>query len=340
MIPVNQGKKTGFALSGGAARGLAHIGVLKVLDQHGICPDIIAGTSIGAVIGALYASGLKALEIEKLALGLDFKRIFSLVEISLPLTGLIHGKRVVALLESILGQTTFDQLKCDYACVTTDIMTGQQVILRDGSLVEALRATISIPGIFTPVLIDDRYLVDGGLVNEVPVSACRALGAEYVIGVNVIPDPSHFLRKAKEEENTRASRPVAAQPEIGNKDDPEPDAHTGLSLRSRLDDIEHAIKTFLQGHQKESSSLPAKEPEQSSFENSRHTLVKAPSLIDIISQTVSIAEYRIAIDNLRDADLAIIPNTNDIGFWQFDKVAQAIISGEQAAIQVLEKHGK
>ena len=182
--------KIGYALGGGAARGLSHIGVLKVLDEHGISPDIIAGTSIGAIVGALYAGGYEPSEIEQLVLGLDWKKLVYLVDMTLPLSGLLQGKRVVSLLKSILGDLTFSQLRCDFACVATDIINGEQVVLRDGSLIEAVRASISIPGIFTPVAIKGRYLVDGGLINAVPVSVCREMGAEYVIGVNVIPEPS------------------------------------------------------------------------------------------------------------------------------------------------------
>ena len=162
--------KIGYALGGGAARGLSHIGVLKVLHEHGISPDIIIGTSIGAIIGALYAGGYEPSEIEQLALGLDWKKLVYLFDMTLPLSGLLQGKRVVSLLRSILGNLTFPELRCDFACVATDIINGEQVVLRDGSLIEAVRASISIPGIFTPVLIKGRYLVDGGLTNAVPVS--------------------------------------------------------------------------------------------------------------------------------------------------------------------------
>jgi NTE family protein len=169
--------KIGYALGGGAARGLSHIGVLKVLEEHGIFPDIIAGTSVGAIVGALYAGGYKPGEIEALVLGLDWKQLVSLGDMTLPRSGLLQGKRVISLLKSVLGDLTFSQLRWELACVATDIIDGKQVVLRDGSLIDAVRASISIPGIFTPVTINGRFLVDGGLINTVPVSVCRDMGS-------------------------------------------------------------------------------------------------------------------------------------------------------------------
>jgi len=116
-----------------------------------------------------------------------------LADMTLPLSGLLQGKRIVSLLRSILGDLTFPQLRYAFACVATDIINGEQVILHDGSLIEAIHASISIPGIFKPVSIMGRYLVDGGLINAVPVSICREMGAGYVIGVNVIPDPGKVV---------------------------------------------------------------------------------------------------------------------------------------------------
>ena len=186
-------KKIGFALGGGGARGLSHIGVLKVLDEYGIVPDIISGTSIGAIIGALYSGGHKPAEIEQLVLGLNWKKLVSLVDVTLPVSGFFQGKRLVSLLKSIIGDLTFQQLQYAFSCVATDIISGEQVVLKEGSLIEAVRASISLPGIFTPVSISGRFLVDGGLINTVPVSVCRDMGADYVVGVNVIPNPSRVM---------------------------------------------------------------------------------------------------------------------------------------------------
>jgi NTE family protein len=190
--------KIGYALGGGGARGLSHIGVMKVLEEHGIYPDVIAGTSIGALVGALYASGLRAGDIER-ALRLDLRRLAMLADVRLSLSGLVQGKRVASALESFLGDLHFEDLKIPFACLATDIVNGQEVVLRTGPVISAVRASISVPGLFTPVKVRGRYLVDGGLVNMVPVSTCRDLGAEYVVGVNVIPDPAGLIHESADE---------------------------------------------------------------------------------------------------------------------------------------------
>src|SRR4030042_3925856 len=158
------GKKIGYALGGGAARGMFHIGVLSVLEEYGITPDIIAGTSMGSIIGAMYASGLKTSDLKQIAHSINWKQVMRLTDVvALPKSGLIQGKRIVALLKSVLGDIGFSQLKYKYAAVAADLYTGQQVVFTEGSLIEAIRASISIPTVFTPVYFEGRYLGDGGL---------------------------------------------------------------------------------------------------------------------------------------------------------------------------------
>jgi NTE family protein len=182
-------RKVGLALGGGAARGLAHIGVLEVLEKEGIPVDMISGTSAGAAIGALYAQGKDAGLIKRLALDMDWKRRASMVDLTLPRTGFIQGKRIKGLLESILGgDIQFSDLVIPFACVATDIMTGEEIVINQGSVPEAVRASISVPGIFTIARWRGRYLVDGGLVNPVPVNVLKEMGADFIIAVNVIPD--------------------------------------------------------------------------------------------------------------------------------------------------------
>jgi len=182
-------RKIGLALGSGAARGLAHIGVLEVLEKEGIPIDMIAGTSAGALVGALYAQGQDASLIKNLVQDLRWKRLASLVDLALPKTGFISGKKIKDQLEVIFGgDLKFSDLGIPLACVATDIMTGEEIVLDHGSVLEGVRASISIPGIFTVVKLGGRYLVDGGLVNPVPVSVLKKMGADFIIAVNVIPD--------------------------------------------------------------------------------------------------------------------------------------------------------
>ncbi len=184
-------RKVGLALGGGGARGLAHIGVLGVLEREGIPVDMVCGTSAGAVIGAVYAQGKDAAVMKSLALDLDWKRLVSLADVTLFRSGFIHGKRIKSLLEQVLGgDIQFNELKIPFACVATDIMTGEEIVINEGSVVEAIRASISIPGVFAVARWKGRYLVDGGLVSQVPAREAREMGADFVIAVNVLPDAS------------------------------------------------------------------------------------------------------------------------------------------------------
>ncbi len=181
-------RKIGLALGGGAAHGLAHIGVLEVLEKEGIPIDMIAGTSAGALIGALYAQGKDVSEIKELAVDMSWKKWVPLVDLALPKSGFIGGRKVKELVRSIIGDIKFEDLRIPLSCVATDIMTGEEVVINRGSVVEGIRASISIPVLFTVAKLQGRYLVDGGLVNQVPVSVLKQMGADFTIAVNVIPD--------------------------------------------------------------------------------------------------------------------------------------------------------
>src|SRR5690348_11721834 len=177
----------GLALGGGAARGFAHIGVMRTLLAHGIVPDVIVGTSIGAVVGGCYAA--KELDdLESWSRTLTVRGILSYLDISLSGAGLIGGGHLAARLDAGLKQTKIDDLPIRFAAIATEFNTGHEIWLTRGRLSDALRASYALPGIFPPVLIGGRWLVDGALVNPVPVSAARALGARLVIAVNLNSD--------------------------------------------------------------------------------------------------------------------------------------------------------
>lgn len=177
----------GLALGGGAARGFAHIGIVRTLLAHGIVPNVVVGTSIGAVVGGAYAAGhLDTLELW--ARGLQVRNILGYLDIRLNGSGLIGGEKLAAQLEASIGTTLIEELPCKFATVATEVRTGHEIWLTHGRVVDAMRASYALPGIFAPVLVGDRWLVDGALVNPVPVSAARALGAEIVIAANLSSD--------------------------------------------------------------------------------------------------------------------------------------------------------
>lgn len=178
--------KIGLALGSGSARGWAHIGVLRALQEAGITPDILCGCSIGALVGAAYADG-DLDQLEHWATGLAWQDVVGLLDVGLT-GGLIKGDKLMAFFERHFVDKDFSALPLPFACVATDLANGQEIWLREGSVAAAVHASIAMPGLLAPVKRDGRLLVDGGLVNPVPVSLCRALGADIVIAVDLGSD--------------------------------------------------------------------------------------------------------------------------------------------------------
>jgi NTE family protein len=179
--------RIGLALGGGAARGFAHIGIMRSLLAHGIVPDVIVGTSIGAVVGGCYAAG-ELDSLETWARGLTVRNILSYLDLNLSGSGLIRGTHLAGRLDQVLAGKRIDELPVRFAAIATEFNTGHEIWLTRGRLADALRASYALPGIFPPVRIGGRWLVDGALVNPVPVSAARAIGARLVIAVNLNAD--------------------------------------------------------------------------------------------------------------------------------------------------------
>lgn len=179
-------KKTGIALAlgGGAARGWAHIGVLRALDEAGIQIDMIAGTSIGALVGGCYLAG-KLDELEEFARGLTKRRVFGLLDFHFGGNGLFGGMRLTARMKEHMNGLTFEDLPRPFVCVAAEIRTGHEIWLSSGNLITAMRASYALPGVFEPVTANKRVLVDGALVNPVPVSVCRAYEQPLVVAVNL-----------------------------------------------------------------------------------------------------------------------------------------------------------
>lgn len=198
-MTISKKPRIGIALGSGIARGWAHIGVLRGLERLGIVPDIVCGTSVGAFVGGAYAAGrLDALETW--ARDLKKFRLSRLFDIQFAHGGLIAGRKMMQIFEKELPTTLIEELPRRFACVCTDLDSGHEVWIQDGLLIEAVRASSAVPGILPPVAIDGRRLVDGALVNPIPVSVCRALGAHIVIAVDLNTDvfEAGWQRTAKE----------------------------------------------------------------------------------------------------------------------------------------------
>jgi NTE family protein len=192
-----QSEKIGLVLGGGGARGLAHIGVLRVFERENIPVDLIAGTSMGGLVGALYAAGIPIaeLELEVAKLGRLTEQL-RLIDVSISAAGLsVRGRRIYNFMADLLGEhLTFADLQLPVAMVSVDLKTGRDIILQGGPVIDAVRATISIPGIFMPVELGDYRLVDGGVLNNVPVDVAEMMGATRTIAVDVLPRFSYEVQ--------------------------------------------------------------------------------------------------------------------------------------------------
>ena len=288
----------GLALGGGLARGFAHIGVLRVLERNNMRPSIVAGTSIGAVVGAAYLTD-KLDEFEKWALSLSRYKVLSYLDIRMRSGGLIGGKYLDALLQEHFADLLIEDLPCPFATVSTDLATGHEVWIRKGPLIKALRASFALPGFFPPVERDGRFLVDGALINPVPVTCCHSMGAHITIGVDLHAD---ILGKAAP---ANRSYPTVA----------------GFDLFNSKDVPEKEQKRFTSGLTKR--LFWRKEDNPSMF----GSMVAALNImLDRITRS------RLAGD---PPDIHIKPMIGHVGLMEFEKAPELIHKGEEAAEQAL-----
>jgi len=291
----------GIALGGGAARGWAHIGVLKSLIAAGLEPDIVAGTSIGAVAGACFVTGrLNALE--DFACGLTRRRIFGFLDFNFAGSGLITGQRLSTRFEQHLQQFNIEQLERRFVAVATELGTGHEVWLNKGSLVNALKASFALPGIFRPVQINGRWLIDGALVNPIPVSVCRALGARIVIAVNLSNDV--FSKGAVIHDQEPYVTPAAA---------PQSDGQELLGSNGRA--AVHLLHRQIFGRS------------------------GAPGMSAGMMDAINITQDRIARSRLAGdpPDILIAPKTGSIGLFDFHRAGEAMEQGARAAEKQIDE---
>lgn len=182
-VLMRRKQKIGIALSGGATLGAAHIGVLQVLEREGIRPDCVAGTSAGALVGAIYCAGVPLDELTRIFTTMKWPTIIKLA-ITTPLS-LFDMQPMDAVIKKIIGDCTFEDLEIPFAAISCDLMTGKRVVLDHGPVAPAIRSSASVPGIFKPVEIDGQMLVDGGVVDNLPVEQLRTMGADFTIASDV-----------------------------------------------------------------------------------------------------------------------------------------------------------
>jgi len=292
--------RIGLALGGGGARGWAHIGVVKALTRAGIVPDVISGTSVGALVRGLHLAGRLDV-LEGWSRGLTKFKIASYLDFRVG-GGMIGGHRLSAVLREHLGKVTIEALPKPFTCVATDLLTGHEVWLRKGDLVEMLRASFSLPGLFSPVEVDGRWLVDGALVNPLPVSVCRAMGAHVIIAVNLNADPIGRVRMPGQRIPRAAGFDILQAL-------PQSKANIGVGSWLR--------------------SVFGREPD-------------APSLFGTMTQSLNILLDRVTRSRLagEPPDVSISPRLGHIGLLEFDRAAEVIAEGEAATERTLAELGE
>jgi NTE family protein len=287
--------KIGLALGSGSARGWSHIGIIEALAEAGIEPDIVCGTSMGSLVGAAYVTG-RMTPLRVWAEAVSWREIVGMLDIRLMRGGLMDGRQIMGFLRSLEMAGSIEDAPKPFAAVATDLMTGEETWLTAGPIVDAVRASIALPGIFSPARVDGKWLVDGGLVNPVPVSLCRALGAEVVIAVNLNSD---LIGRGR-----------------------------GVILGRRRRSGPKARKDFLERLQKQmpvALRRPAGRLAPLLIERGE----SSPGYFDVLANSIYIMQDQITQARLatEKPDVVLSPALRDIGLLDFNRAAEAIAEG-------------
>ncbi len=292
------GRLLGLALGSGAAYGLAHVGVLKVLEREGIFPDIIAGSSIGALVGGIWGAGYNADEIEKIAKSIDkktgFFKILGFRDMSIAHRGFFKGNQVVRFIDSFLDNKTFQDLRIPVKIVAANLFTSEEVVMDTGKVSEAIRASISIPGIFRPFAWQGKQLIDGGVIDPLPVELLHNLGVKKVIAVNVLPGPKDRVEKnrIREEDTQRQLREAASR---------------GMLQKALASSMHKVYDRY------------------------------AVNIFNVIMNTIQFLEYEIAKSSGMQADVMIHAIVRDAHWAEFYSPEKFIKVGEEKAQEHLEE---
>ena len=298
--PEMRKPKLGIALGAGAARGWSHIGVLLELLSHAINPEVVAGTSIGAVVGGAYAVG-KLENMEAFARSLTKRRVMGLMDFSLSGISFLGGERLRRKLEEEFSGLSFESLEKKFGTVATEFATGHEVWLTNGNISDAIRASYTLPGIFEPVNINGRWLFDGALVNPIPVTLCRALGAEFVIAVNLVSDPSF---RGTTIHDSRSIEPALDKYDFGLPEE-------NKTLRARIFDGVSGNLRRVFGRREDG----------------------APGIANAMMDAFNIAQSRISRSRLAGdpPDAIITARLGKIGLFDFHRADELIAAGREAA---------
>ena len=293
--------RIGIALGSGSARGWSHIGVLRALAEMGVEPDIVAGCSIGAFVGAAYVNGnLDA--IEEWTRALDWKDILGFMDVTLIGGGLVQGDRLLQSAREFIASTRFETLEKPFGTVATNMETGREVWFREGPLLEGVRASLALPGLFTPIKVNGEWLVDGGLTNPVPVSLCRAMGAEIVIAVNLNGDIVGKHRSRKK---------------LRHPPQPKEEVNVEFNFMQRL--AEQVRNGFSERREEWLSGILGDSEER-------------PGMFEVMASSINIMQDRITRSRMAGdpPEILIAPRLSHLALMEFDRAADAIAEGRAA----------
>ena len=298
-------KKIGIALGSGSARGWSHIGVIRSLLESGIRIDIACGASIGALVAGSFAAGFLD-PLDRWARRLSWSNIVGFMDVMIPRSGLIEGDRMTDFFRQNMADPEIEGLSLPFAAVAADLKTGREVWLRDGSLMDAIRASISLPGIFTPCQRDGQWLVDGGLVNPVPVSLCRSMGADIVIAVNLNSD-------------------IMGKPRLRRMADPTINGRNGEGRNGENPRTMGKWAAFLNQAAKQGNLTLFRQLFQEQPE-------RGPSIFDVMTASVKIMQDRITRERLATdpPDILVQPKLAHIGLMEFNRAGESIEEGKRA----------
>ncbi|MBC8401403.1 MAG: patatin-like phospholipase family protein [Candidatus Marinimicrobia bacterium] len=304
-------KKIGLALGSGSARGWAHIGVIEALEENNIVIDCIAGTSIGAFVGAVYAAG-EIKSLKEFALRMNWKMVLSYFDVVFPKSGFLDGKKVHDLFSMHTNAQTFADFRIPVRMLATDLNSGQQVALDSGNIIESIRASVSVPGIFTPVRRGDQMLVDGGLVNPVPVDVTRSMGAEVVIAVDL---------------NTGRVHRYADSESRKTKTDTSESAFNELQ-KSKNEMIAKLARSYVGAEKKFRDKIGTW------FDRDD----PKPNILEVMGSSLGIMEEQIARINLAISppDVLIRPRLGDLKMFDFDQAERSIAEGYERTIEQID----
>ncbi len=327
-------KRVGLALGSGGARGWAHIGAIRALEAAGIKIDYIAGTSIGAFVGSIYAVN-QLDDLEVFIKEIDWKTIVSLLDVEFPTRGLLDGEKVYDLIYSHVLDANLEETNIPFHCVATDLLMQKAVVLKTGSMVDAVRASISIPGVFTPFQKGETYLVDGGVINPVPVDIVKDMGSDVVIAINLnYPysppeiDTSEAARIDTEVDTENQEILSRIQAPEASKEETQSNRIEFLNnLKSRYESVQDTLA------EKVNNWLPDQDDEQP----------KTPNIFDVIGSAINIMEQQVTQINLKvhQPDILLQPRLSQYGIFDFHE-AEALVkegyrSAEEALPEIKEK---